>query len=174
MARKPGKRRFNLRRVRVTASVALGALATLDVTSSAIVNAAADTYRAMSLDASYVWSDKAQIDDACAFGVAHSDYTSAEIEEALEAVTSIDLGDKIAQERSNRLVRHIGTFSGGETPATTGGSSFNDGKPVKTKLNWLMSIGDQLQLWVRNGSGVVYTTGGTITVDGNYWIRDGR
>ena len=166
------KRRYNLRKVRISASSALGALAALDVVSNVVINAAADTYRLISVIASYGWSDKAQIDDGAAFGLAHSDYSAAEIEECLEAVTAIDLGDKIAQERANRLVREIGTITG-STEITGAGLPFNGGRRVKTRLNWLMSIGDQLQLWIRNGSGVVYTTGSVITIDGEVYIKDG-
>ena len=118
---------------------------------------------------SYTWIDKATADDGMAFGVAHSDYTAAEIEECLESFASMDRGDKIAQEHSRRLVRQIGTFSG-----SGGGSaaSFNSGMPVKTKLNWYIGSGDQVQIWIRNGSGTVYTTGSAITINGDVWLKD--
>ncbi len=167
------RRRYNLRKVRIAASSDVGALAALDVASNVIINAASDTYRLISIIASYAWSGKALVDDACSFGLAHSDYTAAEIEECLEAVTAIDLGDKVAQERANRLVREIGTFGSGPAVAGDGGMMFNDGRRVKTRLNWLMSIGDQIQLWMRNGSGVIYTTGSSITIDGEFYLKDG-
>jgi len=132
----------------------------LDVASGGITNAPTGTMRFMSIDASYIWSGIADvIDDGLEFGVAHSDYSAAEIEEALEAIESIDLGDKVAQEQANRWVRSIGTFA---SAINTAGSAaqFNDGKPVKTKLNWKMSIGDTLVGWVRNGSGVKWLTEG--------------
>ncbi len=171
-AKKSKRRRFNLRRVRVTTSPAVGALAADDVTSVAITAAVADKLRIMSLDATYSWSDIQQItDDGLTFGVAHSDYSAAEVEECLEANGSIDLGDKIAQEQANRLVRTIGTFSGLAT-AAGGGITFNDGKPVKTRLNWLLSEGDTLNMWFRNGSSLVYVTGSSVLVDGSLWVKD--
>ncbi len=165
------RRRFDLRKVRVHAKSAAGALATLDVITNAIINASTDTYRLMSIIASYSWVDiAAAIDDGCTFGLAHSDYTAAEVEECLEAIAAINRGDKIAQEQSNRLVREIGSIE--SVDVALGSRVFNDGRKLKTKLNWFMSIGDQLNLWIRNASGVVWTTGSSVAVDGNIWIKD--
>ncbi len=168
--RRRQSRRFNLRRVRVTASVGAGALASLDVTAGAVGSAVADKVRFISVKFAYALSGAQVEDDSYEFGLAHSDYTAAEIEECLESQTAIDLGDKVAQERANRLVRVIGTF--GSVRSAAGGSMFNDGRPVKTKLNWLMAAGDNLQLWIRNGSAVIYTTGSTITITGDLWVKD--
>ncbi len=174
MARKPRKRRtFNLRKVRIASSTSIGALATLDVTSGTITNAPTDKIRFISVDLAYSWSDKTPADDGLEFGLAHGDYSAAEIEECLEAQSAIDVGDKTEQERADRLVRTVGIISGGgDGVAAAGGSVFNDGKPMKTKLNWLMGAGDQLQVWVRNGSATVYTTGGSILTQGNLWVKD--
>ncbi len=147
-------------------------MASNDVIVAAITNAAADKLRFISLNASWTWADLAQItDDAMAFGVCHSAYTAAQVEEALEAVGAIDLGDKLAQEKSNRLVREIGTFSS-ITTAIGGSVGFADGEIVKTKLNWLMSAGDTLNVWVRNSSGVIYVTGSAIKCNGVLWVKD--
>ncbi len=166
-------RRSNLRRVRVNAVLSVGALAALDVTSGAMTDAVADKLRFISLIGSWGWSDiGAVIDDGMSFGVAHGDYSAQEIEECLEATTGIDLGDKLALEKTNRLVREIGMFTNTTSVAAVGGSSFNDGAPVKTRLNWLMSEGDTLQIWVRNASATVYTTGSEIIFSGNLWVKD--
>ncbi len=168
--RRRSKRRFNLRRVRVSNSTAVGALTSQDVLTGGLTNAADDTYRCVSVKFVYGWTGIAAIDDGMEFGLAHSDYSAAEIEECLEANNSIDLGDKVAQEQANRLVRTIGIFQG--TPNTAaGGSVHNDGRPVHTKLNWLMSIADTLSIWVRNSTGTVYTTGSNITTIGDMWVK---
>ncbi len=169
----PRKRRMNLRKVRINSSLTIGALASADVVSGVVTNAAADKLRFISLLASYGISDVgAVVDDSFAFGVAHSDYTAAEIEECLEAGGSINLGDKIAAEQANRLVREIGTINPSGSSTAAAGIAFNDGKPVKTRLNWLMAAGDQLQLWVRNNSGNVYTTGAALSISGDLWVKD--
>ncbi len=87
-------------------------------------------------------------------GVAHSDYTAAEIEEVIENAGSWDEGNKIDQERAKRLVRTVGIFAvgGGEDQA------LNDGKPIKTKLNWILSAGDTLDMWAYNMSAAALST----------------
>ncbi len=110
-------------------------------------------------------------DDGLQFGFAHSDYTAAEIEECLENTASMDLGDKIAREQADRWVRVIGAFNGLAT-AAGGGVQFNDGKPVKINLNWLMAAGDTLNMWMRNSSGTVYLTGSSIATQGSLWVKD--
>ncbi len=173
MAKRRGRRSFNLRRVRINSGLAIGALASADVISGAVTNQAQDKLRFVSLHASFGITDLgAAVDDAFAFGVAHSDYDAAEIEECLEAGGSIDLGNKLAQEQANRLVREIGQINGSQGGPAVGGIPWNDGEPVKIKLNWLMSAGDALHLWVRNNSGVVYTTGATLSIAGTLWIKD--
>ncbi len=79
------------------------------------------------------------------FGVAHSDYSDAEIEAVLENQASWDQGSKVEQEVAKRLVRQIGTFQATEI-------DFNDGEPMKTKLNWRLNSGDTLKMWVYNNS----------------------
>ncbi len=153
--------------------MSIGALASADVISSAIVNNATNNMRVVSAHLAFTWADvQATIDDAAAFGLAHGDYTAAEIEECLEAGGAMDKGDKIALEQSNRLVREIGQFASIAGSPVGGGAQFNEGRPVKVKLNWNLSIGEALQVWVRNNSGVVYTTGSTLSTSGKLWVRD--
>ncbi len=172
MAKRRARRKFNLRKVRILAKLDLGALAAADVISGAFSGVASDTYRVTSIDVSWNWTDIADVnDDYIQFGVAHSDYTAAEIEEALEGTGGIDLGDKIGQERANRLVREIGVFGGPRQLA--GSAEFNDGRPMKTKLNWKISIGDTLVLWARNASGVLLVTGSAVGATGVMWVKDG-
>jgi len=83
------------------------------------------------------------------FGVAHSDYTAAEIEEVLENTGSWSAGSKVEQEIAKRLVRIIGTFVTDEASAATD-VVWNDGKPVKTKLNWSLQTGQTLKMWAYN------------------------
>ncbi len=172
MPKKGTARKFNLRKVLINSSMSPGALATLDVAAGLVTDAVVNSMRFMSLNCSYTWADiQADIDDGMVFGVAHGDYTAAEIEECLESFASISPGNKIAQEQAGRLVRSIGTISSAGQ-AAGGGVSFNDGKRIKTRLNWLMVPGDRLNLWVRNSSGVVWTTGSGLLIAGDLWVKD--
>ncbi len=91
------------------------------------------------------------------FGIAHSDYTDSEIEAVIENVGSWDAGSKVEQEVAKRLVRVIGTMVG-EGGTGTNDIRFNDGKPVKTKLNWLLNTSDTLKLWAYNISATALST----------------
>lgn len=165
------RRKFNLRKVRIAAAVTMGAVAALDVVQGTIHPTPVNPIRVVSTKFAYAWADiGADIDDGMEFGLAHSDYSAAEIEECLEASASIDQGDKLAQEQANRLVRSIGIMPA--SGVTAGGRVFNDGRQVRTKLNWLIGIGDSIVGWARNGSGAVWTTGSTLLVQGDMWIKD--
>ncbi len=166
------RRSFNLRKVRVASSLSVGALASLDLISADLTAAVSDPIRVVSVDCSYSIVDLAAfIDDGQEFGLAHSDYSDTEIEECIEAFASIDLGNKVAQEQANRLVRTVGFFQGGGA-STDSSMSFNNGMPYKVKLNWRLSTGDSIRIWVRNGSDTVYTTGTGLLVVGNAWVKD--
>ncbi len=90
-------------------------------------------------------------------GVAHSDYTDTEIQEFLTATTGWDEGNKVAQEQMSRKIRRIGTFQ--NPPDITTPAVLNDGRQIKTKLNWILLQGQTLQLWAFNqGSSAFDTT----------------
>ncbi len=105
-------------------------------------------------------------------GVAHSDYSDAEIEEYLEATGSWDEGDLVQQEVAQRKIRRIGIF---DTPSAAEDTAvLNDGKPIKSKLNWMMLQGQSLQIWVYNlGSAAVATSTPVVDAAGhvNLWPR---
>ncbi len=162
MGKKPkGRGRGTYRRVRVSSDLAVGALAAGDVVAGQVMNNAIDKNRITSID--WTWAIDAMTagEGPLEVGVAHSDYTAAEIEECLEAGGSYDIGDKIATEQANRLVRSIGTLSAEEP-------RLNDGRPIKTRLNWLIATGDSLQIWVLNTDDAApVTTGASLEVNGS-------
>ncbi len=84
------------------------------------------------------------------FGVAHSDYSDAEIEAVIENQASWDQGSKVEQEVAKRLVRQIGKFTSKILISGPSDVGFNDGKPMKTKLNWRLNTGDTLKMWAYN------------------------
>ncbi len=104
--------------------------------------------------------------------LAHSDYSSAEIEEFIENTGSWDEGDLVNQEIASRKIRKIGVF---ETIGdVTDEVVLNDGKPVKTKLNWILNQGQTLQMMGYNlGTAAFTTTAPVVRADGhaNLWPR---
>ncbi len=97
-------------------------------------------------------------------GVAHSDYTDAEIEEVMELSDSWDEGNKTQQERAKRLVRKIGTFP--DTLEAEDTHVLNDGEPIKTKLNWILNQGQTLRLWAYN-TGTAALAAGAVRLEGH-------
>jgi len=96
-------------------------------------------------------------------GLAHSDYTGAEIEENLE-LALLGPATKIENERADRLVRPVGVLEG-----ATAAETLNDGKPVKTRLNWMIHDGVSIDLFVYNESGSQLTDGSDVKVRGTLY-----
>ncbi len=166
LAKHPSRRRYNLRRVRTTAELALSTLATDTVLDVATVGAATNPYRCMSIKATWNLIGLTPGEGPITVGYAFSDYSTTEVKECLESFESIDLGKKIEQERANRLVRIVGTF------AASGNSALNDGKPIKTRLNWYIGISDTVRIFAYNEGTGTLTTGAALKVAGDLWVKD--
>ncbi len=91
------------------------------------------------------------------FGVAHSAYTDAQIEEVIENTGSWAEGSLIQQEIAKRKIRIIGTFVN-LVASGTSDVGFNDGKPLKTKLNWILTSDQRIRMWAYNTSGAALST----------------
>ncbi len=104
-------------------------------------------------------------------GVAHGDYTDAEIEAWIENSTSWNQGDLISKEVSSRRIRRVGVFPTRDT-GSAGSWSLNDGKPIRTKLGWTLITGQTLRFWCYNtGEASIATTDPDVQVEGhaNLW-----
>ncbi len=106
-------------------------------------------------------------------GVAHSDYSAAEIEAWIERANSWKEADLVSREIASRKIRRVGVFTGvsGVTGAIL---TLNGGKPIKTKLNWILNAGQTLDVWAyNNGSAPIATTDPNLIVSGhvNIWPR---
>ncbi len=157
MGKKRGYKGY--RKLPFTNNVAGGTLAADDVTITALTEVMTEERRVLSIDTTVAMQGLTAGDGPLQYGVAHSDYTAAEIEEALEAAGAWDEGDLVAQEAAKRLVREIGILTEEET-------ALNDGQPVKTRLNWRIATGDTLQFWIRN-RGIQMTTGSEVLTQGH-------
>ncbi len=152
--------------VLTTLAAATGVLAATDTVD--------DTTRVSSVKAMYSLED---FTDGAGIGpiilaVAHSDYSLAEVEEFLELTTGWSQANLVSREISARRIRKIGVFE--SAPSGTAVATLNDGKPIKTKLNWLLSEGQGLNfVGYNSGSNAVATTVPRIHVDGkaNLWIQ---
>ncbi len=107
-----------------------------------------------------------ELDGPIMVGIAHGDYTAAEIEEWIENTGSWSEGDQVGTERANRKIRTIGIFQG---PSNINEAQvLNDGKKIKTRLNWILNAGLTLDLWAYNlGSSALATTNPRINAEGH-------
>ncbi len=97
--------------------------------------------------------------------VAHSDYSSTEINEHID-VTFLGPGNKIEQERARRLVRIVGQLKSESEAAT------RLKMPTKrTKLKFVIQNGKILSIAVNNRSGAALTTGATLRWSGKIYGR---
>ncbi len=158
-ARRSRRRYRGYRKLPLTVNVAGGTLAADDVTVTVPSEVLTEERRFLSFEGTWGLEDLTSGDGPIEVGLAHSDYTAAEIEESLEAAGAWDEGDKVAQEAGNRLVRSVGLLTEQET-------ALNEGRLVKTRLNWRMATGDTLQFWIRN-RGDPLSTGAEVIVSGH-------
>ncbi len=147
-------------RGQVDEEIALGTLASKTLVSQIFDETVNERTLVTSLIATHTMSSFTPADNIgpIMVGVAHSDYSDAEIEEFIENTGSWNEGDKVSQEVGKRLIRQIGVFdskaSGGTLDVV-----LNDGKPIKTKLKWILLQGQSLRQWCYNlGGSPVATT----------------
>lgn len=105
-------------------------------------------------------------------GLAHGDYSAAEIAENL-VVKLLGPGTKIEQEQQRRLVRKAGTFHGNQI--NTHIEMKMDGArgpgSQRVKLRFVIQSGKTMDVFVFNKSGAVYTTGATCKFFGTIYGR---
>ncbi len=167
MAKKPQRRRrqFNLRKVHITPAQALSTLAGVTVLTTGLTGTADGAYRCVSVKGIHSILGLTAGEGPVTVGFAHGDYSVTEIKEAIESALSISVGDKLAQEKANRLVRVIGEISAAEP-------MLNEGMPVSTKLNWFIPIGKVISLFAYNNNSGTLTTGAIQNFSGDLWVKD--
>ncbi len=176
---KPRRRRVNwsaYMRGSVNTSLSLGTLAAATLVSVVLGDAVTETTKISSVRTTWSMTDftGSAGDGPISVGWAHSDYTDAEIEEYVETVGSWEAGDLVeSREIGKRLIRRVGTFAslGGGASET---SVLNDGKPIRTKLNWILNTGQTLRMWAYNeGTSALATTVPIVRTQGhaNLWKR---
>ncbi len=157
MGKHKGRKRGRYLRGRIDEGLSLGTLASKTLVSDTWDGSVTERTLVSSIVSTWMIDNLASGQGPLLFGVAHSDYSDAEIEAVIENAGSWDEGNKVDQEIAKRLVRTIGTMIS-DLPSSPGDTTVNDGKPIKTKLNWILTEGDTLKMWVYNMSTVALST----------------
>lgn len=171
---KHGKRRKFRRYIRggIEEDLALGTLATKSLVAQAVSDVVTEKTWISSIKATWSLGDFtfAAGDGPILVGISHSDYTAAEIEAWVEQTTSWDEGDLVSQEVAKRKIRQVGTFSSG-TIGLVGDQILNDGKPITTKCGWMLTTGNNIDIWAYNQGSSALGTGANVSVAGhaNLW-----
>ncbi len=165
MARK-NRRSFQVGQI--DAALSLGTLANADLISGDLFSGDVvddDTYM-ISTKLSWGIDDVTDGQGPTLVGIAHGDYTDSEIEEWIEASNSIGSGNMLEKERARRKCRRVGMFAGRNI------ETLNDGKPISTKLRFMLSTGQNLKFWAYNKSGAAYSvTVPVVRVSGPIFMR---
>lgn len=151
--------------------LALLTLAGADLVSVAFDETVLDRAWIPSMEATWMLRNLTVGEGPILVGIAHGDYTAAEIEEFVENAGSWSEGDMINREIAQRKIRIVGAFSGlGTIDTTFVDEVLNDGRPIKTKLRMILNQGETLQVWAYNQSGATLTTGASVLMNGHVWI----
>ncbi len=165
-----GKRRMGrYLRGNVDEELSVAALAAKDVVGAVFDEVVNERTRVTSIEATWSLANFTPIANSgpLIVGVAHGDYTDAEIEEWIEQSGQWNEGNLVSsREVAKRLIRQVGAF---ETPDTAADISvLNDGRAIKTKLNWMLLQGQSLRIWAFNsGSAAIATTAPSVTINGH-------
>ncbi len=155
-------------RGKIEKTLDLGTLAGETLISTLVDGAVVERTLISSVVASYALSDLTPGGSVgpIVVRIAHSDYTDAEIEAFIENSGSWSEANKTAQEIGQRKIRTVGIFPDGESASTT--SVLNHGNPIKTKLNWILTVGQTIRIWAFNkGTAALSTTDPDVSVMGH-------
>ncbi len=177
MAKRRRRRRFRpYLRGQIDHTLAIGALDALDVIGSLVGDTVTETTWCSSIKASHtlVGFTPAAGDGPILVGVAHSDYTDAEIEGWIENNASWSKHNLVAQEIAKRKIRRIGVFQTEFDDTIITSSTLNDGKAITTKCGWQLGSAQTLRFWAFNMGSSTLTTGALYKAEGhaNLWPTD--
>ncbi len=152
--------------LKVVKTLALGALASNDLIGSLLSTVANEALYLISADLTWATEEHAGDIGPISVGVAHSDYSDAEVEQWIESVGSWDRADQVAREQSRRKCRQAGTFAG-----ELSNEILNDGKSIRTKLGWICQEDETLRIWGFNQNDAALVAGTLVKVIGTIWAR---
>ncbi len=173
--RKPRRKMGRYIRGNVNEVLSLGTLASLTLVADTFDDTVTERALISSIVAAYSLENftVAAGSGPIIVGVAHGDYSAAEIEAYIENSQGWQEGDLVAREVGARKIRILGVFRAAPGGGL-GAATLQEGRKIKTKLNWILNAGQTLDLWAYNsGTVAVGTTVPVIRAEGhvNLWPR---
>ncbi len=166
-ARKGRGGRRGISKARFNDELSLGALSgnVLVGTTSSDLTPDEDTF-VVSMDVTVGIYNHTVQEGPLTFGVAHSDYSDAEIEQWFENSNSMKKQDLIAQEIAKRKIRTIGQLSGVDTEMV-----LNDGNPIRVPIRFVIGEAQFMKFWCYNEMNSALTTNTIAVFAGDCWFR---
>ncbi len=154
--------------------LSIGTLSTKDAALAALAGVVNERTFVSSIKASWALTDwtVTAADGPIVVGIAHGDYTAAEIEEWLENSGGWNEGDLVAQEIAKRKIRRVGVFATSGVTATDT-DVLEEGRQITTKCGWILLQGQTLSIWAYNMGESAPATGAIVRVQGhaNLWPK---
>lgn len=161
------RRRKPLTVLRFSESLTVGALADQAAVGTAFDDAVDQEMYFISMDVTASFTDHTQQEGPLHIGVAHNDYTDAEIAEWWVATNGWNTSDQVAyREIRRRLCRIIGTFAGTDITEV-----LNNGVKIRVPLKFKVADGQTLKLFVINDSQAALTTGTIAKIQGRIYCK---
>ncbi len=155
----------NLTNIPIDSGITLSTLANATVLSGSLIATLTEDLHLIHADLAWSIQGLTPGEGPIYVGIAHGDYSDAEILEALLASLT-GPGNKIEQEQSRRLVRRIGGF-----PGILAEEVLADGQQIRTRLNFTVQSAKTVKMFAFNRSGGTLTTGAVIRVFGSVFGR---
>lgn len=146
--------------------MALGTLANNTVISANFDETVTERTLVLSVELTYGLDGGTQGEGPIIVGIAHSDYSSTEIQEFIQNAGAWSEGDLVNQEIARRKIRIVG-----QLPRDEEDEVLNDGNPIKTPCKWVLTTGQTLKQFAYNASGGSLTTGSNLKMFGHAWLK---
>ncbi len=164
MAKRRGRKPLLVARFLETQIVA--AIVNNGIESSTLVDASDQECFLISMDVNMSLGTHIAGEGPLFVGVAHGDYSEAEILEWFQQSNGLSTGDLVTREQAKRLIREIGVFSGVGTEEV-----MNDGKKIRVPLKFRLQDGVNLNLFTVNLSGATLTANSQINAVGKIYAK---
>ncbi len=167
MPKKGKGRRKPVTGLKVDHQIAIGAPADGAITTTVLADTVINRMFLISVSWLLALRDNTAGEGPLFVGVAHNDYTSAEILEWYNAQGNWDQSDLVAREQARRKIRKVAIF-----PGQLANEIVNNGMEIKTKLGFIVEEGATLEPFIVNEGGATRTTGGVVEMKGMCWAKN--
>lgn len=151
----------------IRTGIDVGALPTFDCILGSPCDDVEEPMFLLSIDVTASMKEHTANEGPILFGIAHSDYTAAQIEEYIENTAGWSFGNLVQQEINSRgkRIKIIGRFSGKDAF-----EQWNDGIVKRIPCKFRLENGETITPWAYNEDANPLTAGSSIQMDGKAYL----